>query len=218
MKFQDAAGRTPLHVAVIYRHSAVTRFLLSNGADPSTLDDFGRNAEYYASTGNKSNPYILYMMTRGLEADTALIEFASLGDAETVSLLLQNDANKDAAGKGSQTALMRASKIGHTKIIQILADAGADPNLIDSDALTALMIAAENGHLEAVRCLVNLEANLEAKDRRLGFTALIKALWNEHWHVANFLLESGSSPEPRGKDDFLPMSRASQLGKSSIVK
>ena len=174
--------------------------------------------ETMRSQNVSSDSYIQWMLNHGLEDDAALIEFASQGDLQTILLLLENNTKVDTVGSDSQTALMRACIHGHTEIVCTLVDHGANLNLVDSEGLTALMMAATNGNLDAIKYLISSGVNLEIKDKDWGFTALSKAIWNEHWHVADCLLEAGSSPEPKRLHDFRPLSRACWNGKVSAVK
>lgn len=99
----DRWGWTPLLWAVYYRHNAVARFLLENGADPNipTAGEYGT-------------------VRRG---STPLIVAAYYGYAPAVRLLLEHGADPGKANDYGFTALMYAEEYGHEKTILLLKSA-----------------------------------------------------------------------------------------------
>jgi ankyrin repeat protein len=73
-------------------------------------------------------------------------------------LLLDKNADVNAADNSGQTALMLASKEGYSGIVQMLLDKKADANAKDKNGRTALMLASQGGHEEVKKLLVKAGA------------------------------------------------------------
>ena len=74
----------------------------------------------------------------GLYKDTAIMQAASGGSLETVTLLFNRGANIHAQGKYGRNALMHAGSYNHSDIVCFLADKGTDihvRNIYGQDAL-----------------------------------------------------------------------------------
>lgn len=89
---------------------------------------------------------------------TPLIWASSRGYSETVSILLQANADPNLQATDGQTALMRASDNGHLEIVELLLDSGADVGIETERGITALLLAELKNHLEVVEVLVNAGA------------------------------------------------------------
>ncbi len=102
----DRWGWAPLLWAVYYRHNAVARFLLENGADPNIP-----TAGVYGTVRTGSTP---------------LIVAAYYGYAPAVRLLLEHGADPGKANDYGFTALMYAEEYGHEKTILLLKSAAPE--------------------------------------------------------------------------------------------
>ncbi|CAK9009488.1 unnamed protein product [Durusdinium trenchii] len=72
---------------------------------------------------------------------------AELDHLAVVRLLLEAEADKNAASQDGTTALMAAARHSHLEVVRLLLEAGADKNAARQDGATALMAAAFNGPL-----------------------------------------------------------------------
>ena len=128
----------------------------------------------------------------GIDQDTALIRSASKGDAKSLlDLLLRGNAYIEATDREQYTAIMRASEHGHLEAVDCLIAQGANIEAQDEGGRRALMIAAAAGHLSVVRHLLDKNARIDPVERRTMHTALVKALLNEHWEIADLLNHRG---------------------------
>lgn len=88
--------------------------------------------------------------------------------------------------------LWAAARAGDVARIAHALDEGADVNAKTGHGVTALWFAADRGHLDAVRLLIDRGADMHPVDVSWSYLPLDRALINEHFHVARFLLERGS--------------------------
>ena len=81
---------------------------------------------------------------------TALILASKNGHSETVSTLINFNADVNIQNKNGWTALITASQNGHSETVTILVNSNADVNIQEEDGWTALMVASQNGHSETL--------------------------------------------------------------------
>ncbi len=102
---RNAAGETPLSIAVARRDDEWTSFLLSKGADPNATSRNG---------------------------DTPLMIAARLGYTAGAAHLASLKAKVDATNKKGETALIVAVQERHLPMVRLLLSAGADPDKTDN--------------------------------------------------------------------------------------
>jgi ankyrin repeat protein len=133
-------------------------------------------------------------------AETPAIMRAVLqDDADSVSRLLREGANPNAADERGATALMWA--IPDAAKVKLLLDAGADVNARSSNVgRTPLLIAASYpGTVEILKLLIGKGADFEARDRR-GRNALRLAVVSADISVVRFFVERGASISVLGQE------------------
>ena len=109
-----------------------------------------------------------------IDADTALLGSAKLGDLARTKDLLARGAHVNTADWRGFTPLMWASAIGNVELVRQLLGSGAAVDRRASDGTTALMLASGNGFAEVVRALLLRGANVGAarggvRARQLAF-------------------------------------------------
>jgi ankyrin repeat protein len=129
---QGIQNWTPLRYAAFYGHVEFCRLLLKKGANPNTL-----------SGGNP-----------------ILVESASQGNLEVVTLLVENNAVVDAVTPDDWTALQKASLNGHIAVVAYLLDHGADIYHTNNMGQASILLAARRGFAELVQFLINKGADL----------------------------------------------------------
>lgn len=121
---------------------------------------------------------------------TPLMAAAFKGRVSTAKLLLAGGANVACCAAGQIVALHTAALHGRAAIVAELLAAGADPNAASDDGCTPVMMAADMGHADCIELLFKKKAdlNLSSRDK----TALVRAVGNDHFDAAKFLLEHGA--------------------------
>ena len=124
-------GFPPLGLAIFFRHPALARALIERGADVNAAAD---NAQRVAP----------------------LHAAASVGDIETMRLLLDRGADPNARQQQGFTPLHAAAGNGDLEMAKLLAARGADRHARTDDGKDAAAIAAERGRGEFVAWLNGL--------------------------------------------------------------
>ena len=162
-------NRTPLMSAAEMGHDKIVEFLLSHGA----IVDSKSNAE-----GN---------------GDMAIHLAAYFGHLEVIRLLLERDGKLlEAKNNTNETPLNRAAIGGQLAVVQYLAgDLKANLENCGELGRTPLLQAADEGQAAVVDLLIDLGANVEAKDRENADNALHLAAYFDHNKVVEILLRKG---------------------------
>lgn len=185
-------------------HRELVLLLLSNGADPTVLDNHGKSCLIMASAA----PYTDY---KGSEEDyDAILEILLKTDAiEYLNKpqLPQTDSDSELydwtlAGRYGWP-LVDATQNRRIRAVNILLEAGADPNLKTDSDFTALH-AACYWHVpeivEIVRLLVHYGADVNAVSS-LGWTPLgCAAMMGSFVEIIEILLEAGAKIESTAGD------------------
>ncbi|GAA5805838.1 hypothetical protein EDC94DRAFT_549272 [Helicostylum pulchrum] len=84
--------------------------------------------------------------------------------------------------------------------------------------LTCLHFAASRGHLKIITCLVEEYAvRVDSTDKE-GETALLKAAYNGHYHVVEYLLDTDANIHQKDKDGWTALHNACSRGYFRIVR
>ena len=214
-------GATALHWAVHQDDARLVALLLEAGADADAASRYGVRPLSLAAE-NGSAAVVERLIDAGADPDTtlrggetALMTAARTGDAATVRALLVRGADPDARDRfRGQTALMWAAARDNADAVRALAEMGADVHARTATAerpaggnrlfyappptgFTALMFAARGGRLDALRVL--LEAGADVNDTLSdGQSALVVAVANANWALADYLLDRGADPNLAG--------------------
>ena len=78
-------------------------------------------------------------------------------------------------------------------MIEKLLKAGGDPNQLGPEGETPLMLVARTGNLDAIRLLLEHHADVNAKDKLRGTTALMWATEQVHPEAVKLLVEHGAT-------------------------
>jgi ankyrin repeat protein len=113
-------------------------------------------------------------------------------DLELADLLISAGADVGAANRNGVTALALASLGGNAAMIERLVRAGADPNERNPNGETPLMLTSRNGSVEAMRVLLDRKADVNAKEKVRGTTALMWAVEQAHPSAVKLLVERGA--------------------------
>ena len=201
----EVDGTTPLHWAAHHDHLEIAGLLLDAGAVVDATNRYGVTPLALASV-NGSTAMITRLLDAGAdpnlpnpEGETPLMTAARTGNAAAIDTLLAHGAEVDAveAWRG-QTALMWAAAQNQSGAVDALLAAGADPNARSARGFTPLLFAAREGHAGILDRLVDAGAGVDDTLPANGMSALVLAVYNAHYDVANALLELGADPDAAG--------------------
>lgn len=193
---RDAAGNTPLHVAVAAGQLECVALLRGKGANPDVPNREGKTPRQVAA-GLVDGRMAVRMQAALLAIPAAartspfqkepLQEAARRGDVDFVAMLLKLGADPNGKGADGTTALQAAALKGHGEVVMLLLDKGAKV-----DVGLPLHDAAVGGSAEAVRALVKHGAKVGAVDPKTGDTPLHYAATWGRVEAARVLLELGA--------------------------
>ena len=214
-------GATALHWAAHRNDAGLVDLLLAAGAGVSAKNRYGvQPISLAAENGNAE--VLEALLEAGADANAALPEgetvlmtAARTGNAAAIRVLLVRGADPNLRDSfRGQTALMWAAARNNADAVHALAELGADvhaktetverpPNgnrlfyAPPPTGFTPLLFAARGGHIDAVRVL--LAAGADVNDTLSdGQSALVVAVANANWELADYLLDRGADPNLAG--------------------
>jgi len=116
--------------------------------------------------------------------------------------------------------LLLAAKKNNVQLIEPLIKKGANIETKDVDyGRTPLMIAAENGKTEAMSILLDMGANINARDD-YGYTALTNAIMAQEMESIKLLIREKADIETKIKEDFsrTPLMIATEHERTDIIQ
>ena len=155
-------GYTALYQAVTAKNLKCTALLLGVGAKPNIRSGF-------------------YLRT-------PLMEAASKGQSEILTLLLDNNAAVDTVDKGGQSALIYAAQYGQLSCLTKLIDASSNVNAQNYTGNSALMQAAWYGHTDCIHALLRAKADVYSTDF-MGRSVLRYAVKSRKKDLLELILE-----------------------------
>jgi ankyrin repeat protein len=194
---QDSEGRTPLHVAIINQHEAITNLLVSQQElDLKLRDKYGQNA-FATAMSTKNNKAAMTILGREPHAaekydpkGRTFLHLAILkNDIESVLFLLSVHVNIHSRVQDSSklTPLHLAVQVGSELIVRNLLLAGANINDVTVQNQSALHIAASHDHHQICQILLENNINYECVDTDLN-NALHLACQNGNLNSCKVLL------------------------------
>jgi ankyrin repeat protein len=188
--------------------------LVREAADVGAVEADGTSALHWAALFGDAE-LVRALLAAGAalpEGETVLMTAARTGSPESLRALLAAGADADARDEfHGESALIWAAAENHADAIRVLAAHGADvdgrsarltleprqrragQSILPLGSWTPLMYAARENALVASEALVAAGANLDAVDPD-GATALVIAIINAHYELAELLLRAGADP------------------------
>lgn len=213
------------------------KLLVQAGANVKAVNRYGVSALTEAAS-NGDAAMIELLLQAGADAntslpegDTALMFAARTGSVPAVKVLLDHGAKVDAKESWhDETALIWAAGENHPDVIRLLIEHGADKNAytkrVDwpemkkdpaqvmskypAGGLTPLMETARQNSYEAAEALLQAGADPNLRDPN-KLSAMVIAITNIHWDLANLLLEHGADPNDGSLEEAVEVRNADIL-------
>lgn len=186
--------------AVLLGDATAVENFLALGADPNAAEPDGTTPLMRAVHGQRldiekllidAGAYVRKANTYGV---TPLYIAARAGDAESTALLLESGADANAMLPSGETVLMTAARVGNADVVRSLLTGGAGISLADlAQARGAAQVAESGGYAPPANpALIANHANVDARERMYGRTALMIAATQGHSEVVELLIRAGS--------------------------
>lgn len=212
----DKYGRTPLYMAVLYRHEEVASVLLDNDADPNLACQCGTTTVSKAAEHGDMRILEL-LLKKGARTQTENL------DGETPEYLAWHNGHDEATRIFRRYKTERLNKFrqaarkGSVPELKQLLDCEVGTGDRDRSGSSALDLAAENGRVEAVRFLLEV-ARVNPNDaKHRHTTALHRAAREGYEEVVNILLRHGARLDVYDKDKMTPLHRAAAWGRDPSI-
>lgn len=205
----STAQATPLIHAAYENDLAKVKALLENGASANELNRYEVNALSLACQ-NGNLAIIDLLLASGGDANQALPgnesplhTAARVGKVNCLKSLLKSGAEIDAKEHNGQTPLMWAANAGHAEVVRLLLDEGAEFQRPVQNGLTPMFFAVRQGHIECTKLFLDRGVDINSafspkrpggKKLKANSSALILAIENGHFQLANELLKLGADP------------------------
>lgn len=220
----DGRRNSPLVLAVKYGHTAAVTTLLERGALDGLTPEEGQRLLVYAVKYDSAE---LFKALREANVDidvpdtagvTPIMIVTKKNHAGGVKMLLNEGANIEGKDQRHYTPMMIAAANNRVEIIHILHAKHAQlevravhrlsNTLPDANSplllgKTALLIATASGHAAAVAALLEIGADIDARDN-YGSTALTLATEQGRADIISILIEHGANLELRSADKLTP--------------
>ncbi|XP_026474601.1 ankyrin repeat domain-containing protein 17-like isoform X4 [Ctenocephalides felis] len=156
---------------------------------------------------------------RGIKGDcTPIMEAASAGHAQMVTLLIENGADVNAQSSSGNTPLMYGCAGGHDEVVKILLANGANVEDHNENGHTPLMEAASAGHVGVAKILLENGAGINTHSNEFKESALTLACYKGHLDMVRFLLLAGADQEHKTDEMHTALMEASMDGHVEVAR
>jgi len=168
----NAAGQTPLFMAIRTDNTSTIRVLADNNANLNARDNQGSSALHTAVRWNALNS-AAFLITSGIDinahslnGNTPLHDAVTLGAADAETLLISRGADLEVRNTDGNTPLMEAVKSAMIGSVEKLIQSGADSSARNTRGDTPLHIAVSIERFDLVQMLLKTGASIHARNTR----------------------------------------------------
>jgi ankyrin repeat protein len=191
----ESQGNNLLHLSAFFGQMEMVKYLLEEGIEINSVNDYNRNASIFAIAGHHTD-ILEYLIKQGVSIAhtddldrTAMHWCAIQGNAELAELLLKNGADLHAVDNQMKTALHWTARQDLPDVARVLLQYGANPNVYDNHCRTPLFTASWEGHKEIVELLIENHAIVDA--RYIGAASpLTTAAVADNAEISKYLVEN----------------------------
>jgi len=219
-------GQTPLHLATQHNRHNIVDLLLKFGADPNAKDNDDMTPLFFTSQSTRSRAVVKLLLARGARVDvrnknrqTPLHVASQHVNHNNMELLLKSGAVVDEQDNDKMTPLLLASQSPRSgSAAWLLLNNGASVKVQNSHGQTPLHLASENNFPDVVELMLQLGAEVNARDND-DMTPLLCCATGPYRSsaVGQLLLENGASVHDRNRHGQTPLHLASENNYPEIV-
>lgn len=223
---KDRNDFTPLLMSANHGHVEAIECLLRHNANLHATDKDDKTAVYWAVQQNKPNavmsllkdPRSHSLISRTDRYGNSLLHIATLkGYVFITQCLLDIGAPIELKNEMEQTPLHLAAWHGRTKIVKdLIKHSKTAINSEDEEGNTPLHMAALAGHDNVIKALLEVGANIEARNSHL-WTPLDCAASRGFINSVRILLDAGCPIDPQEKNKTTPLHLAAASGSVDVV-
>jgi len=234
INYGDVDNTSAMVVAIVNKQNTFAKFLLDRGANPNTVDAYGRTA-LYAVVDIRNQDWSALPERKSddplpsLDLAKALLAHGAVPNTALAKALPGRsgmDSGDTTLDEGS-TPFMRAARSGDGAMMRLLLEAGANPKLATKDGNNALLFAAGVGYrdkntkgseseaLEALKIAIEAGLDLKQANSR-GETALHGAASRGADTIVQFLVDHGAAMNAKNNQKMTPLDFA--MGKNSFAQ
>ncbi|UKZ68921.1 uncharacterized protein TrAtP1_009939 [Trichoderma atroviride] len=231
-------GNKPLHLAAMYGHTSMCKFLVQQQADVKAVNGndetpllLAAKGEFWGTVGlllniekqSRGDPKkTREISSNGEESETEAVDGASTtaeGYVQSAKALLDKTTATDPVDSEGNTALHLASRHGHAELVCVLLDSEKfSKDLPNEGGMTAMHLAAREGYTEAVAIILEHEGSAEITNAD-GDTPMHIAAAKGYINVVELLCAKNPSIRyERNSDNETPLILAAKRGHVAAVK
>ncbi|XP_071108992.1 ankyrin repeat domain-containing protein 50-like [Haliotis cracherodii] len=185
-------GSTPLMKAVYYGNRDMFKFLVSQGANVSQVDDDGDNILHWACIGGH----------------VGMVKY----------LLSQHIIDINSRSKKGKTPLMKAAYYGQRDVLEFLVSKGANVSMVDDDGDNIIHYASIRGQVEVLKHIITRGiVNIRSRGK-YGRTPLMRSAYYGNRKVFDLLVSEGGRISSVDDKGYNILHLASTGGRVEMVK
>ena len=188
--------------------------------DPPQLDEAHqtqRQMQLHAAETTVKDLIQMHINKLRDDRTTRFLFAASRGDMSTLTILLSQGIDPDAADYDRRTGLMVAAMNGQTEVCKKLLEYNANPNLTDMHGSSALLEATTNAHEQTMRALLENGASLCLSEDKAAST-LCQAVFDGDVTRLRRLIQAGISVNAGDYDKRTAIHIAAAEGNVTALK